>query len=634
MYLLHVTSLLLIAVTWLMAWRVGCRCCRGGDVDERASGWALGTILPTAALVFSAHLTALASLIAGRGLVAPEPVALIFLLATGLAHLYVAKMHPPLTGSTAPAPTRGRLPKLGFLWWPVLVVAGLYTVFLVDAVTRYPTGYDGLHYHLPMAVTWMQSGSIDLVIGQMHRSLPDNAMLVPMLMAFGGFDRLFTLINVPNALLLAAGVYGLTRALGVGRTGGVAAGCVALSLPIVVFQSFSSYIDLYALVAWLLSLLALTRAGRAADRRRRRDFLLLAGLSAGVALGGKTTFLILVPLLGLVAIAVEWIRRRETPEDSIRPVRNALLFGCAALVCSGFWFVRGSVQAGNPIYPLGITIGGKEILPGSVAGDFFPRRSLAGKVQHWSPYPWTEESYSGTGELYSVNNGLGAAYATFVPLGLLAAVLAAFSRRPRDPTDKWKLTLVALTLTGPVLLLTVFHEVPRYVLPQLVLAVPVAALLFARLIARFPRSASFLLTLALVVTAAIASVSPARAFFGRVRDGTWSRTAFYEIPELIDGFEPGTRILNFAQPPLTYPLVGRNLTNDVISGPHWAALLDGRTDFARALRDHEVDYIYVREPWPKNWPSDLPLDLIHDDTETRLLITTPATRIYRVSIDE
>ena len=602
-------------------------------MNEHISVWALGSIVPTAGLVFAVHLMAYAALFSGHGLATAETVAAVFLVISLVGYYVVVKRYPQ---NPAPEDRPGdsppeRSPRL--LQVPVLVVTAMYIIFLVDALTRYPTGYDGRHYHLPLAVTWMQTGSLDLVVGFMHRSLPENAMIIPMLLFSARLERLVTLINVPNGLLLAGLVYGLTGTLGVGRGGGIAAVCVALSIPIVVFQSFSSYIDLYSAVTWLGALLALTWAGRAADDRKRRSLLVLAGLAGGLALGCKSTFLVLIPLLGMVAMAVEWIRPQDRRVHSLHPLRNVVLFGVATLICSGFWFVRGAVRADNPLYPVGVKIGDREILPGFTGDDWFPRRSLQMKVGRWWDYPWTETKYAGTGDIYGVNNGLGAAYATFVPVGVLAAFLATVTRRPREAMQKWRVVYLLLVLTGVVLLLTVFHEVPRYILPQILVAVPLAALLIDRLIARFPRLTIILLTLTLVTTAAVAALSPTRSFLGRVRDHTWGRAAFYQIPSFIDDFAPGTRILNLAQPPMTYPLLGRQLANEVISGPHWAVLLDGETISAEILHKHHIDYIYVREPWPDDWPDDLPAEKVYDDSETRRLLTTPATRVYRVDIN-
>ena len=682
MFWLHLASLTVIAVTWLGAWRIGYRCVCAWGVRERAAAAALGTIPATAGLIISVQTPALVSLFLDRGFVTPEAVAAIFVLLTLAAGRFVQDLHPLPRGDRGGAVPPGRdlaQPHLGkegknrrdyllgngdetkLIWVPMFIVIGMYALFLLDALTGYPTGYDGRHYHLPMAVEAMQSQSIDLIHGYLHRAEPENAMLAPLLLAFAGLERLITLFNVPNAIILAATIYALAHALGVSRPAALIAGCIALSIPIVTFQSFSGYIDLYAAVSWLLALLALTWASRtpgiaservgSPDRNLAckpedrtpdgetslpqqtngpRGLVLLAGLSAGVALGCKTVFLALVPLLGLVVIALEWIRPPTGRSRLTIALRNVTLFGLASLACSSFWFVRGTVQANNPIYPLGVKVAGHEVLPGFAGADYFPPRSLSTKIRRWWNYPWTEVKSSGTGETYSTNNALGAAYATFVPVGILAAILAVFRTKVRRPEDRWRLTYLLLALSGVVLLLTVFHEVPRYVLPQILVAVPLAAVLADGLMRHHPRTTVTLLTASLLATASIASLTPLRSFLGRLKDGAWDRAAFYQTPSLIDNLPPGTRVLNLGQPPMTYPLFGRNLSNDVVSGPEWAVLLNGKTISAQALWDNEIEYVYVRAPWPTDWPADLPVERIFDDTEDRTLSTTAATRIYRV----
>ncbi|MBU0718006.1 MAG: hypothetical protein KJ749_07145 [Planctomycetes bacterium] len=630
MYLMHSLSLVVLAVTWVFAWRVGCRWCQACGIEERASRWALGSILPTAGLVLSIHVLAFVSLFSGRRLIIPEAVAVVYLVIAGGARYLTSECQPaPSTPHDSSAGSK-MFGKVGALWLPIVIIAALYTVFLIEALTRYPTGYDGLHYHLPLAVRWMRAGSIDLIYGYMHGSVPDNAMLVPLLLAFAKLERLITLFNVPNVLLLAAVIYGLARALDAGRNAALAAVCVTLSIPIVVFQSFSSYVDLYGAVAWLTSLLALTWAARVDDHRARRGLIVLAALAAGVALGSKSTYLVIVALLVPIAAAVEWIHREDNLNRWRRAACHAGLFAAIALGCSSFWFVRGIVQAGNPVYPVAIQAGDTEILPGFSADDFFPRRDLATEVKNWWHYPWTEEKRSGSGETYSVNNGLGAAYAALVPVGVLAAIAGVLRTGLRDPAAKWRLVYLLLAVTAGALLLTAFHEVLRYVLPQILIAVPLAGALVDRMLTVARRWTIGILTIALAATAAAAGLSPARAFLGRIRDDAWTRSTFYQIPALIDDFAPGARVLNLAPPSFTYPLLGRHLANEVISGPHWAVMLAGQPISAAALHEHRIDYIFVREPCPADWPDDLSVEMVYDDSAVRVLPTTPATRVYRV----
>ncbi len=188
----------------------------------------------------------------------------------------------------------------------------------------------------------------------------------------------------------------------------------------------------------------------------------------------------------------------------------------------------------------------------------------------------------------------------------------------------------------------------RFVLPELILAVPAAAVLIDRLIVRFPRSVLVVLTVALSTTATVATFKPAHAFLARVKNGVWDRATFYRLPSLVDELEPGTRILNLADSSWNYPLLGRRLSNVVIDEHVWAPLARresppsgnppvshklqsaGLPVSIRALRDNAIDYIFVTEPWATDWPDDLPLELVYDDSEKQAREHLPASRLYRV----
>ncbi|MBI4716698.1 MAG: hypothetical protein HY763_02755 [Planctomycetes bacterium] len=628
-------ALLVTLAGWCIGWRLGERWCRACGVYERFSRWALACIVPCASLVAAVHAPATVALLTRRGVVTIEVVACVFMMMLAIAHRLTRSAAGRAAASSEPSrhPASPPEPPVAPRWYrtPWLIVLGLYLVFVVEALTRYPTGYDGMYYHLPLAVRWMQTGMLGMQNGEIYYSLPENGILWSFLLVSVPLERLLPLVNVPNAVILAAAVYALTRVLGAGRRAAGAAVCMALSVPVVLFQSFAAYVDLYGAVAWLLALLALTWHTRVTHVRQRRDLLILAGLSAGVALGSKSTYLALVGLLLLLVLALDWIRPRDRAAIRGRPVRNAMIFGLASLACSGFWFLRGTVEAGNPIYPFGVSVAGRQVLPGFNALDHCPARPLGRKIARWWAYPWEETKYSGTGYPYSVNNALGAAYTTFVPAAVLAVALAFLRRRPRDPAERWTLVYLLFTLAGIVLLLTLFTEILRYVLPLVLLAVPLGGMLFDRLVQRSPRPAWALLSITLVITATIAAYKPAASMASRWRHGDWSRDWFYQIPPPVGNFDPGSRIVNLAPPELTYPLLGADFRNVVIPKPVWDTLDNGGAVTAAALLAHNIDYVVVQEPFPPDWPADLPLELIYDDSTTRPLPTTPATRIYRVA---
>ena len=653
MQTLHLVSLLLIAAAWLVAWRSGCRLARSCGVDDRPSILALGSTLPAAGLIFCVHLIALAALFSGAGLVTPEPVAALFALLAWLGHRQTSKHRSVKTSRRRDVETRRPMPQSRYVFFrrfavsacrppqafrrflsvfrrlpalyclPVIVVAGMYALFLLDALTRYPTGYDALHYHLPATVGWMQKGSIDLIYGLMEQSFPENGMMVPLLLSFARLESLIIIAHLPKAILLAAVIYGLSRRLGVSARGALLAACVASSIPIIVFQSFTNYIDLYAASSWLCALLALTWATRVEHEGQRRCLVLIAGLSAGISLGSKTTYFVLVFLL----LVVVGLVCGSKPSARMRYVTS---FAAAALVCCGFWLVRGTVQAGNPVYPLAVTIGDQELLPGFSADEIYPKRSFATRVQRWWDYPWREYKINNAGYNYGVNNGLGAAFAAFVPAGFLGVAVGCFRRRQGIAFLTWRRVFVGLALSGGVLLLTIFRETLRFILPLILLMVPVAALLIDRLIARFPKATTLLLTLSLTATACIATLQPAKSLLGRLRDGGWDRAAFYEMPPLVDSLPAGTRILNLVTNEATYPLLGEHLSNVVITSLHWRLLTKGKGISAAALRKHRIDYVCTVEPPPMDWPKDLPLEWASDNSKTRQAPTTTIRTLYRV----
>ncbi len=629
----HLASLMLIAITWLASWHVGRRWARWCGVDERFSQFALACVLPTAGLLLAVHLVATVSMLAGRGWVTPESVGTVFIVLAWLAHRVVPKQNAP----PRPVATPSSLPRA----WssaPVLVVIGIYCVFLLDALTRYPTGCDAVVYQLVVAVRWARGQALNLVLGHSGYSYPNNGMIVPFLLAFAKLESLFPVVHLPKALLLGAAVFGLARTLGAGRQAATVAACIALSIPIVVFQSFSAYVDLYAASAWVTALLAVVWSTRVPETGKRQSLVVIAGLAAGVALGSKVTYVVLVAMLALVVLASDWIRTGHPRIVTARALARVGTFCLAALCCSGFWFVRGAVQAGNPVYPLTVKMPENGLLPtlaiatasGAITSEeTFNDESLAARAAWSAAYAW-RESKRGAGYTFGVDNGLGAAFAAFIPIGLAWAAFCALTQRARDGATRWRMICVALALSSGLLLVTVFHDTIRFVLPLVIVAVAVAVASLDRVIDRFPRHAAVALVVCLIATGAISTLKPAHAMLGRARDGNWQRDWFYQIPSLVDEFPPDTRIVNLADEPLNYPLLGAGLTNDVIAPLLWAVLSKDSAVTAASLRENSVDYLFVRAPWPDDWPADLPVKLVYDDTDSRVLATTPASRIYRV----
>ncbi|HVE68334.1 MAG TPA: hypothetical protein VNB64_07115, partial [Solirubrobacteraceae bacterium] len=218
-----------------------------------------------------------------------------------------------------------------------------WTVFLA----RFPAfGWDGVVYHLPEVVRWVQEGTP----GSIEDVLPGwpvgNYPLVnEVLLAWGaGIARAYTPVIVwPTATIALLGVAGWTglRAVGVGRTVRALAVGVLCTLPVLsASQLHGPNTDLPAL-AWLVATAALA----AAAVRRDEPALLAPALVAGaLAAGTKTTALPLAALaLGLAAFAL-----RDRLRSLVVPLAAA---SAAAVAIGGTWYLRNLIDHGTPFWP-------------------------------------------------------------------------------------------------------------------------------------------------------------------------------------------------------------------------------------------------------------------------------------------
>jgi hypothetical protein len=602
--MLDTLSLIFIGAIWLYACTVGMRWMRAAGVFGRAATFSLGCALPTAGLLGAVHLLALISLFLPAGIVTPPCVLILYAAIIAFVRWRICpKQNTPDQPATQQPQDSTPKPKL---WWlPAAIIAAMYAVFIFEALTRYPDGYDTLWYHLPEAVRWSREHALNLVPGLLDQSLPENGMVVPSLLIAAGLEHLLSLVRVPCALDVGLSVYALAVALGGSRKSASIAACVAFAMPVIVFQSVTCYIDIYAAAAWLAALLALVWATRLPAGRPRRTLLIIAGLWAGIALGSKTTYLVLVFLLFLIVAAVDFIARDAMPRTRPRPFRNVAVFAIATLACSGFWFARGIVQAHNPIYPLAVKIGEHKILPGWTIDDHVRRHQpLDWRIRHWLAYPWREVK-KGQGYVYGVGNGLGALYTTLVPIGFAVAAFTLLKRRPRTPSGKWQLVLLALSVSAFPLVVTVFVDHLRYILPLVLTAIPVAVLALDRFIARRPRAIWALVTTALAVTAMVATFKPVHELLGRARDSVWTRPDFYQMPTLVDDLPPGTRIL--------------------ITRPQWRAWEKYKPVSDHALHEHDIDYVFTQDPEAL---ADLDLQLIYNGQQQQQQKPWMAPKVY------
>jgi hypothetical protein len=486
--------------------------------------------------------------------------------------------------------THERLPS--YLKLSAAILGCSYLLFAIDLCTSFPKGSDALSYHIPLAVRWLQEGSLRVPMNKAWQfSLPGNGEIIQMLALATGKQFLIPLGSWVSSVVLAIAAYPLAvRFSGGMKAPAFAAILVLFSIPIFEFQTFSAYVDLFG-TAFLF--VAVTLFGHryypwiATEKTTQASSLSLtalavSALACGLSLGTKTTFLPYCVLFFGAAIYILW-RERRIHNKPLALLSSVVVIGM--LLPSAFWYVRDLQATGNPLYPTPISLGRHVIFPGYVSVMSNVEELLiddppGGTAEHgdkkfvrhaseWWIYPWTEwlKSAGVFPIVYGEASGLGGAFAGFVVVGVgfvayqfLGTFLGFNKTTSRTPT----LLLLWLVL----LLVWVFamHRVLRFGMPVWALACLLSAPAIALLTKAYPRASGVLFVCAISTTCAVSSLVPLHDLAGKLLSGRWSRSATYAYPAFIDNLPAGTCVLNDSLlPEKDFALAGKSLTNKVIT---------------------------------------------------------------------
>lgn len=328
---------------------------------------------------------------------------------------------------------------------------------------RYPGfGWDGITYHVPEIVAWVQSGNPGAIVDVLPSWPVGNYPLVnEVLLAWSaGISRGFAFMTVWTAALvavLAASTWLGLRELSVPRLpAGLAVAALCCAPVLTNFQLNGPSTDLPAL-AWLACCAGLCAA---AWRRGRWELLAPALMAAGLSVGTKTTTLALTTLVLTLTFA--------SAGRSVRRIRVPLALAAGgALVVGGYWYARNTALHGSPFWPL-ITAPWGSSQPHAVGllTDTFldaPGRTL----ERFGERDYVRGTFAGSA------------------LALLLALLAPFVARRRAVTAGAVVTLLSLLawMNSPA---TGLSELPggtgatystvRYLLPGLAAAILTLAL--------------------------------------------------------------------------------------------------------------------------------------------------------------
>lgn len=500
--------------------------------------------------------------------------------------------------------------------WPLLLLwSGLIGWVVYVGLMVPPYGWDGLSYHLPPAVWWLQAGRVEPVPSQFTfgYAYPQGmSLLLVWQLAFTATDHLVNLVEVPFILLGMAAAFGVAREVGIGRPWALWASLFWGLAPLVVAQATVPYTDIAVAALTLVAFYFTLRFWR--GQGKGDGALWLAGVAGGLILGIKPNGVLTVAAVWAMAMLTisrhSWVRGL---------VRRAVAMGVPGLVLAGYWYIRNVVLFRNPVFPAKVSFAGLTLLEG-------PRTvaqliNVRPEQSHWETFFLGLQEWTRWYSYDTPNAGYGPVFTCLGIGALLATLLHAVGRR------RWR--LVAVLCAGVLLLVLQPFKYSRYTLylPAL------AGLSFAYLLQRLARRPVRHLLQAVAVglmgyAGLLAPYQPqlSAETFWQVRTaqaegrqvssaefGHAHHFAFMSgIPELQ---HPANRIA-FADFDLVYPLMGDQRQNQVYHIPRregmtfveWEAdILARRTTFlivgAEKSMEGQIAAAHPERfvPWARGW---------------------------------
>ena len=455
--LMLLLQLLVLALVAASAWG-------WGALALRRFRWPQQAAAQRALFEVGAGLGALALLVfllAAAG-VLYRPAALV-LLGVGVALL------PILKGRSTPA-VRGAQAWSG-LETTLMVLLGASALATLAAALAPPEFYDALIYHLAVPDQYVRHHGMIPIPGNYYAHFPANmGMLYALGLLLSGGELAQALHWLCGALSVAA-IYVLAAPRTDRVTALLAAALLAVS-PGVMLISTWAIADLAVMLFATLCFAAILAALETGERQ----WVVLAGLFGGLALGTKYTAALVVCAPAVLALlsARHAARQgssdaaRRSPGDAARRrLGDAALFCAVALAVLAPWLARNMAYTGNPLAPY--------FMAGAVSPDVsdeMARRlphdgGALALAWHYLGAPWNV-----TTRRMGAGGYLGSAFLSLIPLLLLVRSRPAVVRP------------AALMAGSATVLWALSSQVARYLMPVLPLCALLAAVA-ARRIARW-----------------------------------------------------------------------------------------------------------------------------------------------------
>jgi hypothetical protein len=267
-----------------------------------------------------------------------QPTALALLiglpLALGLIGWLRAGRPLPFQRGFAGAPFGWRNP---FFWVTVLAIGSALIGGLAPEIE-----YDALWYHLTYPQRYLADGGL---VDLRHDYVSLYPMTWELWFGYGlvvGGQPAATLLHFVCLPLTAVALHGIAEQH-LGRRGAWIAVALFVTIPTVLWEASTAYIDLALGFHLLLAFIALVRY----HATPTRQWLLLAALNLGLALATKHLALFALAIACLGLLYAGW----RQSGDLRRALPAPVLLGLLALLLPIPWYLRSWLASGNPVFP-------------------------------------------------------------------------------------------------------------------------------------------------------------------------------------------------------------------------------------------------------------------------------------------
>ena len=472
------------------------------------------------------------------------------------------------------------------------IILLVMSIFAVNLITGFPRGYDALMYQFLVATRWLQDQSLRIPSTSTidwQYCLSGNGNIGMLLMMQGGLQNLITAMNIVASCMATCAIYVMAFKLSKHRSAALLAAIVFLTIPIVLNQTFSGYVDLFGAAFIIVGIgIFLYRLEPPPKNNQNRWYAIsvfLSGCAWGIAIGTKQIYFVYAFVcFSVAALTIIY----ETRLRYSKCIKLLLVMSIGVFLPSYFWFLRAFEATGNPFYPLSINfshwiipavVRPAGMTPSGYADEKFVRSTL-----EWFIYPWIEYK-GGIGFIYTDDSGLGAAFASIIVVSVFFSGFLSVKNRC-EKTSGLHFTALVTLIFMLLIWWFVLDRVPRFAIPAFAVACALSAPVLSTLIRANSVLFKVLVVSSVAVTCFILVSDPAYQLLKRLNCGILQRSCEYRYPSLIDELPEGSVVWNRGHELNNFPLAGENLSNKVIP-KYWGAYCSTQ----ELIENEKVDYI-------------------------------------------